>query len=101
MQLVEAVEDIFGKVDYKNLSEVVNASKKLETLFAQKGLAPDVVDDFLKRIGISSADFRTTEAVRQITDKTTQANTKGLSVGELMQQITSSVITPQLVRDVQ
>jgi len=100
MQLVEAVEDIFGKVDYKNLSEVVKASKKLETLFAQKGLAPDVVDDFLKRIGIDSADFRTSEAVRQITDKSTQANTKGLSVGELIQQITSSVITPQLVRDI-
>lgn len=100
MQLVEAVEDIFGKVNYKNLPEVVKASKKLETLFAQKGLAPDVIDDFLKRIDVSPANFKTSEAVRQITDKTTQANTKGLSVGELIQQVTSSVITPQLIRDI-
>lgn len=100
MQLTQAVEDIFGKVNYKNLSEVVKASKKLETLFAQKGLAPDVVDDFLNRIGISSADFKTGEAVRQISDKVSGANAKGLSVGELLQQVTSSVITPQLVRDI-
>ena len=100
MQLVEAVEDIFGKVDYKNLSEVVKASQKLETLCAKKGLAPDVIDDFLKRIGVDAGDFRTSEAVRQITDKTTQANTKGLSVGELIQQVTSSVVTPQIIRDI-
>jgi len=100
IQLTEAVEDIFGKVNYKNLSEVVKASKKLETLFAQKGLAPDVIDDFLRRIGVDAGDFKTSEAVRQITDKTTGANAKGLSVGELLQQVTSAVITPQLVRDI-
>jgi len=100
MQLVEAVEDIFGKVDYKNLSEVVKASKKLEALFAQKGLAPDVIDNFLKRIGINPSDFKVSEAVRQITDKTTGGNTKGLTFGEIMQQVTSSVITPQLIRDI-
>lgn len=100
MQLTQAVEDIFGKVNYKNLSEVVKASKKIETLFAQKGLAPDVIDDFLKRIGVDAGDFKTSEAVRQITDKTTGANTKGLSVGELIQQMTSAVITPQIVRDI-
>lgn len=100
MQLVEAVEDIFGKVNYKNLPEVVKASQKLESLFAQKGLAPDVVDDFLKRLGVNSADFRTGEAIRQISNKTGQANTKGATVGEITQAITSSVITPQLVRDI-
>lgn len=100
MQLVEAVEDIFGKVDYKNLSEVVKASKKLETLFAQKGLAPDVIDDFLTRIGVDAGDFKTSEAIRQISDKTTGGNTKGLSIGEIIQQATSSVVTPQLVRDI-
>ncbi len=100
MQLVEAVEDIFGKVDYKNLSEIVKASKKLETLFSQKGLAPDVIDDFLARSGIDAGDFRTNEAVRQISDKTTGGNTKGLSIGEIIQQATSSIVTPQLVRDI-
>lgn len=100
MQLAEAVENIFGKVNYRNLPEVVKASQKLETLFAQKGLAPDVVDDFLKRIGVSPEDFRTTEAVRQISDKVSGTNAKGLSFGEMAQQVTSAVITPKLVRDV-
>lgn len=100
MQLTQAVEDIFGKVNYKNLSEVVKASQKLETLFAKKGLAPNVIDNFLKRIGVDAGDFKTSEAVRQISDKATGANTKGLSVGEMIQQATSAVITPQLVRDI-
>ncbi len=99
MQLAEAAEDIFGSVNYKNLSEVLKASQKLEGLFSQKGIAPDVVDDFLTRIGISPDDFRTGEAVRQIEDKVTGSNTKGLSVGELMQQITSSVIPPKAVKE--
>ena len=100
MQLVETVQNIFGKVNFKNLPEVVKASQKLESLFAQKGLAPEVVDDFLKRIGISPDDFRTGEAVRQISNKSTGANTKGLSIGEITQGITSSIITPQMVRDI-
>lgn len=100
MQLAEATEKILGKVRFSNLTEVVNATKKLETLFAQKGIAPDVIDDFLTRIGVSPQDFKTSEAVRQISNKTSGANTKGLSVGELVQQTTSAVITPQMVRDV-
>lgn len=100
MQLTEAVEDIFGKVKFKNLPEVVKATKKLEGLFAQKGIAPEVVDDFLKRIGVSPEEFKTGEAVRQISNKTSGANTKGLSVGEVMQQATSAVVSPQLVRDI-
>lgn len=98
-QLAEAVENIFGKVDFKNLSEVVKASQKLETMFAQKGLAPEVVDNFLSRIGVSPEGFKTTEAVRQISNKTSGANAKGLSIGEVTQQITSSIVTPQMVRD--
>jgi len=99
MQLVKATEDIFGKVNFKNLPEVVKASKKLETIFSQKGLQPKIVDDFLKRIGVSPEDFKTTEAVRSISDKTTGANTTGLSFGELVQQATSAVFTPAMVRN--
>lgn len=98
MQLTEAVQNIFGKVNYKNLPEVVKASQKLEGLFAQKGLAPDVVDSFLKRIGVNPVEFTTSEAVRQISNKSTGANTKGLSVGELVQQATSAVVTPEMVK---
>lgn len=100
MQLAEAAEKIFGRVNFKNLSEVVRASQKLETLFSQKGLAPEVVDQFLTRIGIDPSDFKTGEAVRQISNKTSGANTKGLSVGEVVQQATSAVVTPQTVRNV-
>jgi len=100
MQLTEAVEDIFGKVKFKNLPEVVKATKKLEGMFAQKGIAPEVIDDFLKRIGVIPEDFKTGEAVRQISNKSSGANTKGLSVGEIVQQATSAVVTPQMVRDV-
>jgi hypothetical protein len=99
MQLVEAVQNIFGKVNYKNLPEVVRASQKLEGMFAQKGLAPEVVDNFLERIGVSSKNFNTSEAVRQISNKASGSNAKGLSLGELTQQITSSVISPKMVRD--
>lgn len=100
MQLAEATQNIFGKVNFKNLPEVVKASQKLESLFSQKGLAPQVVDDFLTRIGINPADFKTGEAVRQITNKASGANTKGLSVGEIMQQATSAIITPEMVKKI-
>jgi len=99
MQLAEATQNIFGNVNFKNLPEVVKASQKLEGLFSQKGLAPDVVDKFLTRIGVSPEAFKTSEAVRQISNKATGANTKGLSVGEIMQQVTSSVLTPTAVKN--
>lgn len=100
MQLAESIEQIFGKVKFKNIQEVNKVSQKLESLFSQKGLSPEYVDDFLNRIGIKPEQFTTSEAVRQITNKTTGANTKGLSIGEIIQQVTSSVITPKLVRDI-
>ena len=100
MQLVETVQNIFGKVNYKNLPEVVKASQKLEGIFAQKGLAPEVVDNFLERIGVKASDFRTSAAVRQILNKTTGANTKGLSIGEIVQQATSAVVTPEMVKNI-
>ena len=99
IQLAETVENIFGRVDFKNLPEVVKASQKLETMFAQKGLAPEVVDNFLSRIGVSPIEFKTAEAVRQISNKIDVANTKGATFAELTRSITSAVITPQMVRD--
>lgn len=100
MQLVETVQNIFGKVNFKNLPEVVKASQKLESVFAQKGLAPDTVDKFLERIGISPNDFKTTEAVRQISNKASGANTKGLTIGEITQQATSAIVTPETVKKI-
>src|SRR3990167_425885 len=98
LQLTEAMEDIFGGVNYKNTSEIMGISKKLETLFSQKGLAPQYIDDFLTRIGISPTKFKAGEAVRQIMTKTTGANVKGLSFGELLQQVTSAVVSPNAIK---
>ena len=99
MELAETVEKIFGKIKFKNLPEVVRASQKLDNMFAQKGLAPEVVDNFLKRIGISPEDFKTTEAVRQISGKESGANARGLGIGEVVQQATSAVVTPEMVKN--
>lgn len=98
LQLAETIEDVFGDVNFRNLPELVKASQKLENIFNQKGLAPKVVDDFLNKIGAS--DLKTSEAVRQISEKASGANAKGLNLAELTQQVTSSVITPKLVRDI-
>lgn len=100
MQLSEAAQDIFGGVDFKNLSEVAKAANKLEGLFNEKGIDPKIIDDYLTRIGVDSVEFRTGEAVRQISNKETGTNTKGLSVGEMVQQTTSAVVTPKMVRDI-
>lgn len=100
MQLSEAVQNIFGKVNFKNLPEVLRASQRLETLFSKKGLAPDVIDKFLTRIGASSQDFRTSEAVRQISQQTNGGNSVGLSLGEIAREVTSAVVTPQMVKQI-
>lgn len=97
MQLAEATQQIFGKVQFKNLPEVVKASQKLENLFSQKGLAPEVTNDFLKRIGVDPDQFKTTEAVRQLSGKEGGANSVGLSLGEVARSVTSAVVSPEMV----
>lgn len=99
MQLVQSMESMFGKVKYKNLPEVIKASQKLEGLFSQKGIAPEKVDDFFRRIGINPDQFKTSEAVRQISNKEAGANSVGTSIGEVTRGITSAVVTPQMIRD--
>jgi hypothetical protein len=100
MELAQSIENIFGKVKFKNASEINKVSQQLESLFSKKGLSSEYLDKFLTRIGIKPEQFTTSEAVRQISNKTTGANTKGLSIGEIVQQVTGSVITPKLVRDI-
>ena len=100
LQLSEEIERIFADVEFKNLSEVGRVAQKLENLFSQKGLNPRDIDNFLNRIGIKPEEFRTTEAIRQIGQKVTGANIKGLSFAEILQQTTSAVITPQAVKNI-
>lgn len=96
-QLADAVQGIFGKVKFKNLSEVNRASQKLETLFQQKGLSPEVTNDFLKRIGVDAEGFKAGEAVRQLVDKEGGANSVGLGGNEVLRALTSSIVTPEMV----
>lgn len=97
MQLAEATEDIFGTIKYKNLGEILKASQKLEGLFSQKGLAPEVVDDFLERIGVSSKAFKAGEAIRQVSNKSFSPNSVGTSPFEIIRAFTSSVVSPKMV----
>jgi hypothetical protein len=100
MQLVEAAQNIFGKVNYRNVAEVAKAARSLESLFNKKGLDPKTIDDFLARIGVSADDFRTTEAVRQISNKEAMApNAPGFNLGEIVRTATGSIVTPETVRD--
>lgn len=99
LQLTGAMEGILGKVKYKSLDELRKVSEKLDTLFSKKGLSPQIVDDFLNRIGVKPSEFKATEAVRQISDIGEKANTEGLSISEITRGLTSSIITPKSVRD--
>ena len=100
MQLTEGIERIFGKIKFKSLKEIDAVAQKLEQLFSQKGLNPRDIDRFLQKLGISPQEFRTSEAVRQITGKVSGANTRGLTFAEIAQQITSSVLTPTAIKNV-
>ena len=99
MQLVEGVEKIFGKVKFKNAKEILGVSQKLESLFSQKGLAPDIIDKFLKRIGIEPSKFTAKEATRQISELEQRANSVGTSVFELIRSFTAAIVPPKAVRN--
>ncbi len=98
--LTDAVEGIFGKVKFKNVEELNAISQKIENMANQKGLSPQVVDDFFARIGQDSGAYRTKEAVRQISQKALKGNAPGTSWSEILQSVTSSVVTPKMVRDI-
>lgn len=98
MQMAEEIQSIFGKVKFKNTKEVLAVSKKLESLFSQKGLAPDSIDRFLTRIGVEPSDFRAGEASRQMGELAPTANTIGTNPFEIVRSFTSAVVPPQAVR---
>lgn len=101
VQLAESIENIFGKVKFKNASEINKVAQQLESLFSKKGLSIDYLDDFFNRIGVSPEGFKTTEAVRQISNKASRGlNAPGLTIGEITQGLTGAVVTPKLVRDI-
>ena len=99
MQIAEEIQQIFGKVKFKNAKEILTVSQRLESLFSKKGLAPEAIDRFLKRIGIESTEFRAGEAARQMGELAPTANTVGTSPFEIVRAFTSAIVPPQTVRN--
>ena len=100
MELLDEFQKVFGKVQFKGAKEILNVSQKLEGLFNQKGLAPDVVDNFLERIGVESTGFRAGESARQIGELAERVNPIGINPYEAVRAFTSAIVPPKLVRDI-
>lgn len=98
-QLVDAIEGILGKIKFNNEKELVSVSKRLNTAFKSSDLTESELDKFLNRIGIIPEDFKTSEAVRQISNIGAGANTMGTNRMEILRSLSGSIITPKLVRD--
>lgn len=99
MQLVDGIQKIFGKVKFKNAKEILQVSQKLDNLFSQKGLAPEVVDGFLERLGLNPSEFRAGEAARQMGELSEKANSVGANVFELVRAFTAAIVPPSAVRE--
>jgi hypothetical protein len=100
MGLSESMEEVFGKVQFKNPSELLAISKKLDNLFAMKGLSMNEIEKFLTRIGISPTTFKAQTALQQGALRGTAANAPGASMGELTGIATSAVLPPELVQNI-
>lgn len=99
IQIAEEIQQIFGKVKFKNAKEILTVSQRLESLFSKKGLAPEAIDRFLKRIGIESTEFRAGEAARQMGELAPMTNTVGTSPFEIVRAFTSAIVPPEMVRN--
>lgn len=99
-QLVDTIESIIGKVKFNNEKELVSASKKLNNAFKETDLTGEALDKLLTRIGIRPDDFKTSEAVRQISNIEAGSNQMGTNKMELVRSLTGSIVTPKAVRDI-
>jgi len=99
-QLVDAIQGILGKVKFNNEKELVAVSKRLNTAFKDSDLTESELDKFLTRIGITPDDFKTSEAVRQISNIKAGANAMGTNRMEIVRSLSGSILTPKMVRDV-
>lgn len=99
-QLVDAIEGILGKVKFNNEKELISISKRLNTAFKSSDLTEAELDKFLTRIGITPDDFKTSEAIRQISNIQAGANTMGTNRMEILRSLSGSILTPKMIRDV-
>ena len=68
-------------------------------MFSKKGLAPEAIDKFLKRIGLEPTEFRAGEAARQMGELAPTANTVGTSPFEIIRAFTAAIVPPEAVRN--
>lgn len=99
-QLIDTIESIIGKIKFNNEKELVSASKKLNNAFKETDLTGEALDKLLTRIGITPNDFKTSEAIRQISNISAGANQMGTNKMELVRSLTGSIVTPKAVRDI-
>lgn len=95
MQIVEVMEQEFGKVKFANLKELNIFAKKMENLLTKKGIAPEVIDDFLTQIGKDPTVLRAEEAVRGAFAKEIEAEAAGINPITLIRSLTAGIISPK------
>jgi len=94
-QIVEVIEQEFGKVKFSNLSEVNKVAKKIETLLKKKGIADEVIDEFFARVGREPGALRATEAVRGAFSKEIEAEGAGLGFFAMLRTLTAGFLDPK------
>ena len=97
-ELLDEIQVVFGKEKFGSGVDILKVSKRLEGLFTEKGLSDDVITKFLERIGADPVKFRAGEAVRQIGELASTANTVGTSPFEIIRSITAAIVPPKAVR---
>lgn len=100
IQLAEAIQGILGDVKFKSQDELIDVSKNLEKIFTKNPLENEAIDNFFKRIGLDGNQLKTSEAVRQISNKGINNNQMGLSFDEIFRTVSSSIVSPKTVRDI-
>lgn len=95
MQIIEVMEQEFGKVKFANLKELNTFSKNIEKMLEKTGIAPDIIDDFFAKIGKDPTALRATEAVRRAFTGKLSAETPGVTRFELIRQISAGILAPK------
>lgn len=99
-QLADSIQNIFGKVKFKNPKELAKIASKIEALSYEKGLSPETIDTFFKRINQSAQEFKTSESTRKMLSQTGQRNSIGGSFAEITRNLGAGIITPKLITQI-
>jgi len=98
--IIAGAEKVLAKTKYGQAEDVIGVANKLDGLFKKNELSKKYVQKFLDKAGIDSNEFMTSEAVRQISDISQEANSIGANPFEIIRSFTSSIITPKMIRDI-